>query len=158
MRRFDKKHNIAKVNLLAEQRYLKSKGLISESSHMPNGMTTGLDDIRTVNEDPIGGGYLGDIGHVDGKNELSMVKRQIEDLKPNFTINFTALKVMSLDLEITYDLNAKLYKVRNNITGKFYVNNILHTQCADCEFRTADEVVKFIRRKAEGGAVKFMPY
>jgi hypothetical protein len=31
MRRFDKKRNIAKVNLLAEQRYLESKGLISES-------------------------------------------------------------------------------------------------------------------------------
>lgn len=30
MRRFDKKHNIAKVNLLAEQRYLESKGLITE--------------------------------------------------------------------------------------------------------------------------------
>lgn len=137
MRKGDKKHNMSKVNLLAEQRYLESKGIITEA--------------------PIGGGYLGDIGHVDGKNELAMVKRQIEDLKPNYTINFTALKVMSLDLEITYDLNSKLYKVRNNINGKFYVNNILYTQCADCEFRTADEVVKFIRRKAEGGAVKFMP-
>lgn len=28
MRRFDKKKNIDKVNLLAEQRYLQSKGLI----------------------------------------------------------------------------------------------------------------------------------
>jgi hypothetical protein len=31
MRRFDKKHNISKVNLLAEQRYLQSKGLINEN-------------------------------------------------------------------------------------------------------------------------------
>jgi len=145
MRKRDKKQNIKKVNLLAEQRFLESKGLLSESFHTP------------VNEDPIGGGYLGDIGHVDGKNELAMVKRQVEDLKPNYTINFSALKVMGLDLEITYDLNSKLYKVRNNITGKFYVNNILYTQCVDCEFRTADEVVKFIRRKAEGGDIKFMP-
>jgi hypothetical protein len=30
MRRFDKKHNIEKANLLAEQRYLESKGLIKE--------------------------------------------------------------------------------------------------------------------------------
>ena len=30
MRRFDKKKNISKVNLLAEQRYLVSKGLITE--------------------------------------------------------------------------------------------------------------------------------
>jgi hypothetical protein len=31
MRRFDKKNNIRKANLLAEQRYLESKGLINES-------------------------------------------------------------------------------------------------------------------------------
>jgi hypothetical protein len=31
MRRFDKKNNIRKANMLAEQRYLKSKGLISEN-------------------------------------------------------------------------------------------------------------------------------
>jgi hypothetical protein len=146
MRKIDKKHNMSKVNLLAEQRYLQSKGLLIESSYMPNGMTTGLDDIKTVNEDPIG-----------GNNELMVIKRQIEDLKPNFTINFGALKVMGLDLEIAYDLNSKFYKVRNSITGKYYVNNILHTQCVDCEFRTPDEVIKFIRLKAEGGAVKFMP-
>jgi len=30
MRRFDKKYNIQKANLLAEQRYLESKGLIKE--------------------------------------------------------------------------------------------------------------------------------
>jgi hypothetical protein len=31
MRRFDKNENIRKANMLAEQRYLKSKGLISEN-------------------------------------------------------------------------------------------------------------------------------
>jgi FtsZ-interacting cell division protein YlmF len=31
MRRFDKKQNIAKVNLLSEQIYLKSKGLVKEN-------------------------------------------------------------------------------------------------------------------------------
>lgn len=31
MRRFDKKHNMEKANILAEQRYLESKGLISEN-------------------------------------------------------------------------------------------------------------------------------
>jgi hypothetical protein len=31
MRRFDKKHNIQKANLLSEQRYLESKGLIKET-------------------------------------------------------------------------------------------------------------------------------
>ena len=33
MRRFDKNDNIRKANMLAEQRYLTSKGLISESFH-----------------------------------------------------------------------------------------------------------------------------
>jgi hypothetical protein len=32
MRRFDKNNNIKKANLLSEQRYLQSKGLISENS------------------------------------------------------------------------------------------------------------------------------
>jgi hypothetical protein len=35
MRRFDKKHNIEKANLLAEQRYLESKGLINEDETAP---------------------------------------------------------------------------------------------------------------------------
>lgn len=39
MRRFDKKHNIERANLLAEQRYLKSKDLINEN----------IDDIKTFN-------------------------------------------------------------------------------------------------------------
>jgi hypothetical protein len=34
MRRFDKKNNIKKANLLAEQRYLQSKGLINESEEV----------------------------------------------------------------------------------------------------------------------------
>jgi hypothetical protein len=32
MRRFDKKDNIRKANLLSEQRYLESKGLINENN------------------------------------------------------------------------------------------------------------------------------
>jgi hypothetical protein len=34
MRRFDKKNNIRKANLLAEQRYLESKGLIIENDRV----------------------------------------------------------------------------------------------------------------------------
>jgi hypothetical protein len=141
MRKLDKFKNLKKANSLVEQRYLKTKGLLSEN----------------INEDPIGGGYLGDIGFVPGKKELQMVKGEVEDLKPNFTINYNALKVMDLDLEITYDLEDKTYDVRNSINGKYYANNITYTQCVDCEFRTPEEVVKFIRRKAERGDVRFMP-
>jgi hypothetical protein len=35
MRRFDKKHNIEKANLLAEERYLESKDLINEDETAP---------------------------------------------------------------------------------------------------------------------------
>jgi len=133
MRKSDKKHNMSKVNLLTEKRYLESKGLVTESFHMN----------RTVNN--------------SSKEGLGVIKNEIEDLKPNFTINYDALKVMGLDLEITYDLNDKLYKVRNSTNGKYYVNNLLHTKCVDCEFKTPDDVIKFIRRKAENGNVQFMP-
>jgi hypothetical protein len=133
MRKSDKKHNMSKVNLLTEQRYLQSKGLISESFHSPK-------PVNNVN-----------------KEGLGAIKNEITDLNPNFTINYDALKVMSLDLEITYDSNTKLYKVRNSSNGKYYTNNIFHTQCVNCEFQTPDDVIKFIRRKAQGGSVQFMP-
>ena len=48
MRRFDKKNNIIKVNLLAEQRYLQSKGLISENGFAGDGFvdTSTADDLE----------------------------------------------------------------------------------------------------------------
>jgi hypothetical protein len=42
MRRFDKKKNMEKANILAEQRYLESKGLIKESFHEPDGTPIGV--------------------------------------------------------------------------------------------------------------------
>lgn len=42
MRKIDKKHNITRVNLLVEQRYLESKNLINESFHTPDGTPTGV--------------------------------------------------------------------------------------------------------------------
>ena len=54
MRKSDKKLNISKVNLLAEQRYLESKGLISESFHNQDGTPIGVDHMhRPVNEEEI---------------------------------------------------------------------------------------------------------
>ena len=42
MRKIDKKNNFKKVNLIAEQRYLVSKG-ITESFHQPDGTPIGVD-------------------------------------------------------------------------------------------------------------------
>ena len=49
MRKSDKKLNIVKTNLLAEQRYLESKGIIIESFHNPDGTPIGVD----INHMPI---------------------------------------------------------------------------------------------------------
>jgi|TARA_R110000824_G_scaffold365804_1_gene554346 hypothetical protein len=43
MRSFDKNKNIAKANLLAEQRYLESKEIIKESFHEADGTPIGVD-------------------------------------------------------------------------------------------------------------------
>ena len=44
MRKSDKKKNFLKVNLLAEQRYLQSKGLVTESFHEADGTPIGVDE------------------------------------------------------------------------------------------------------------------
>lgn len=49
MRRFDKKNKIERANILAERRYLSSKGLISESFHDLDGTPIGVDK----NHEPI---------------------------------------------------------------------------------------------------------
>lgn len=129
MRRFDKKKNIEKANLLSEQLYLKSKGIL--------------------NEGPIGSDA------VPVKNELQAIKDEIKNA--NFTINYDALLIPDLNLEITYDVSSKIYKVRDRDNGKYYVNNITYTECKNCEFNSYDEVVKFINYKKDNGNVKYMP-
>lgn len=49
MRRFDKINNIKKVNILAEQRYLQSKGLINESEELINEKLALIDWNEYVN-------------------------------------------------------------------------------------------------------------
>ena len=45
MRRFDKKNNIKKANLLAEQRYLESKGLVNESEELTEEDRTSMSEF-----------------------------------------------------------------------------------------------------------------
>lgn len=45
MRRFDKKKNIEKTNLLSEQRYLKSKWLLKEDFSGPQKTDSDIDDL-----------------------------------------------------------------------------------------------------------------
>jgi hypothetical protein len=45
MRRFDKKHKIEKANLLSEQRYLQSKGLVNEMVSGAQKTDNDIDDL-----------------------------------------------------------------------------------------------------------------
>ena len=78
--------------------------------------------------------------------ELKVIYDQIKDYNPNFTINRDALKIMGLDLEITYD--NKNYKVIDSNSGKEYFNRITYPDCSGCKFNTAEEVIKFIRTQS----------
>jgi hypothetical protein len=68
MRKSDKKHNIAKVNLLAEQRYLESKSLISESLQEVDGTPIGVNG----NHNPIN--EYGQSNEYDLSNDQNMDK------------------------------------------------------------------------------------
>jgi len=78
--------------------------------------------------------------------ELKIIYDQVKNYNPNYTINKDALKILDLDLEITYD-NGR-YKVIDNVNGKEYFNQITYPECRNCKFNTAEEVVKFIKTKS----------
>jgi hypothetical protein len=89
--------------------------------------------------------FTGDIQRVPGKNELRLVKNEIEDLNPNFTMMFDALKVRSKGLEISYDVDSGIYTVISDNNGKKFYNKIQYPKCSDCEFRDPKHVVQFIK-------------
>ncbi len=80
-------------------------------------------------------------------NKLASIKMQTRDLKPNFTIQLDALKIRSLNLEITYDANTGIYIIIDDRTGKEYFNKILYPSCRDCKFKREKDVIEFIRSK-----------
>lgn len=69
MRKYDKKLKIQKANILAEKRYLESKGLISESFHSSDGTPIGVNR----NHEPIGSG-------AESQDDATIISR-IEVLK-----------------------------------------------------------------------------
>jgi hypothetical protein len=89
--------------------------------------------------------FSGDVPKIPGKNELRLVKNEIEDLSPNFTMKYDALKIRSKRLEVSYDVDSGVYKVINDSSGEQYYNKIKYPECKDCEFRDANDVVEFIR-------------
>ncbi len=91
MRRFDKKINIEKVNLLAEERFLKSKNLINENIDEVNMYETYLTEAKyDLNDD----------------NEVGEVKRMLYNLAlenlPQFNSSKTGSKAISNDNKVIF--------------------------------------------------------
>jgi hypothetical protein len=74
MRRFDKKTNIANANIIAEQRHLESKGVISEGSY------TGVSDL---------------IVNIDYDNDATMIADKHYHHGPDNSTEFEIDKIQS---------------------------------------------------------------
>jgi hypothetical protein len=86
MRRFDKKINIVKANLLAEERFLKSKNLINEDMY-----ETYLTEAKY---------------NLNDENEIGEVKRMLYNLAlenlPQFNYSKTGSKAVSNDNKVIF--------------------------------------------------------
>ena len=96
MRKRDKKHNMSKVNLLAEQRYLESKGLITESKYFADVLDKGT-KIKFDGKDAVIVGHLFNPGqeaiytikYDDGSTKENVIAndRRIEKINESFGIS-----------------------------------------------------------------------
>lgn len=96
MRKGDKKHNMVKVNLLAEQRYLESKGLITESKYFADVLDKGT-KIKFDGKDAVIVGHLFNPGqeaiytikYDDGSTKENVIAndRRIEKINESFGIS-----------------------------------------------------------------------
>lgn len=91
MRRFDKKTNIEKANLLAEERFLKSKNLISENIDEVNMYETYLTEAKY---------------NLNDENEIGEVKRMLYNLAlenlPQFNSSKTRSKAVANDNKVIF--------------------------------------------------------
>ena len=83
MRRFDKKKNIQKVNLLAEQRYLQSKGLITENV---------IEEVDRMSMAE----FFGDV-----TNNVDTLLKMFSKYRPNDTWFMNVGYVNNVDLSVT---------------------------------------------------------
>ena len=83
MRRFDKKKNIDKVNLLAEQRYLQSKGLITENV---------IEEVDRMSMAE----FFGDV-----TNNVDTLLKMFSKYRPNDTWFMSVGYVNNVDLSVT---------------------------------------------------------
>jgi hypothetical protein len=102
MRRFDKKHNITKVNLLAEQRHLESKGLISEGKYFADVLDKGT-KIKFDGKDAVIVGHLFN----PGQEAIYTIKYDDGSTEENVIANDKRIKSIneSFNTPITNNLN-----------------------------------------------------
>jgi hypothetical protein len=134
MRRFDKKNNIIKVNLLAEQRYLQSKGLIIENGFggddygdMPTGdyLEFGGDEyekqqaiLNDLNSETNNENYSreGDDFNSDLEmsyyNIIKKIESKIEELRGDFNQNEDKIYKLETLIEETKRLSNYLSEIR----------------------------------------------
>ena len=96
MRKRDKKHNMVKVNLLAEQRFLESKGLFTESKYFADVLDKGT-KIKFGGKDAVIVGHLFNPGqeaiytikYDDGSTKENVIAndRRIEKINESFGIS-----------------------------------------------------------------------
>jgi hypothetical protein len=107
MRRFDKKKNMNKANLLAEQRHLQTKGLVKES-------------FRDVDETPIGV----DHNHTPIKSENEFIPG-VSDSDYGLTVNMIATRIENGDeIYKTILHNPDVVKVINKLDNPEIINMI----------------------------------
>jgi hypothetical protein len=133
MRRFDKKNNIIKVNLLAEQRYLQSKGLISENGFGGDdyGDMTGMDievdadeyekqqailnglnsETNNENYSSEGDDFNSDL-EMSYYNIIKNIESKIEELRRDFNQNEDKIYKLETLIEETKRLSNYLSEIR----------------------------------------------
>lgn len=131
MRRFDKKNNIIKVNLLAEQRYLQSKGLINENGFggddygdIPTGMDIEVNTDENEKQQAIlnsetnnenysmeGDDFNSDL-EMSYYNIIKKIESKIEELRRDFNQNEDKIYKLETLIEETKRLSNYLSEIR----------------------------------------------
>jgi len=121
MRKIDKKNNFKKVNLLSEQRYLESKGLVKESFHNADGTPIGVDSMhRPVSEEaPIDRMYGSD-EWVQAQQDAG---KDISAIKSEYTSKLYAMEKPYYSNNEVLDTIIKIYQSHIQQLGTMMGNN-----------------------------------
>ena len=152
MRRFDKKNNIKKVNLIAERNYLKSKGLLNENDdvhYLSNELksATSLEEIDSILKDTkISKGDLMKIAY-DGntRNVDSALPINIWDKLNEFGGNYYfVMDYQNNSHGKLVHLGEKILGMESNWEEKIFDNQMNETDISENESDLTD-IAKFVQ-------------